>query len=193
MLLAELSAVRGRGFAIDDQEYTPGLRCVAVPIRDHLGRVAAAMSVSIPVIRADHELMARALAALATMSLEIARRLGCAQDDPLLLALCETRRAEDALARHSDPGERRARGRTRRPDRGRDAGRSGAMSLISTGTRPGRPGGPPGALIPARSRAPFLLRLYRAWPLYLALAPTLVLNRHVYVLHNRPGRSDVLL
>jgi len=86
-LLSELGAVRGRSFAVDDQEYTPGLLCVAVPIHDHLGRVAAAMSVSIPVIRTGHHQMARALAALAAGSLEIARRLGCAQDDPQLVAL----------------------------------------------------------------------------------------------------------
>ena len=86
-LLSELASVRLRGFAVDDQEYTPGLLCVAVPIHDHSGRVAAAMSVSIPVIRAGHHQLARALAALAAGGLEIARRLGCAQDDPLLVAL----------------------------------------------------------------------------------------------------------
>ena len=44
--------------------------------------------------------MAQALVALATASLEIARRLGCAQDDPLMLALCEAPRAEEALAQY---------------------------------------------------------------------------------------------
>ena len=88
-LLSELATVRLRGFAVDDQEYTPGLLCVAVPIHDHLGRVAAAMSVSIPVIRAEPRQMARALAALAAGSLEIARRLGCGRDDPQLVALSQ--------------------------------------------------------------------------------------------------------
>ena len=49
------------------------------------------------------------------------------------------------------------------------------MSVVSTSTQSSRPEGPSNALIPTQSRAPFLVRLYRAWPLYLALAPTLFL------------------
>ena len=102
-LLSELAVVEGRGFAVDDQEYTPGLLCVAVPIHDHLGRVAAAMSVSIPVIRAGHHQMARALAALAAGSLEIARRLGCGRDDPRLVALSASPPDAGLFGPHVDP------------------------------------------------------------------------------------------
>jgi DNA-binding IclR family transcriptional regulator len=86
-LLAELGTVRSQGFGIDDQEYTPGLRCVAVPIREPGGRVATAMSASIPIMRAGPEQMAAALRALAVASLGISRRLGLSDDDPRLLAL----------------------------------------------------------------------------------------------------------
>lgn len=47
-LRAELAAVRRRGFAVDDGEHRPGVRCVAAPIRDETGRVFAAVSTSGP-------------------------------------------------------------------------------------------------------------------------------------------------
>jgi IclR family transcriptional regulator, acetate operon repressor len=45
-LREELDAVRAQGFAIDDEEVAPGLRCMAVPLRNNDGRVLAAISVS---------------------------------------------------------------------------------------------------------------------------------------------------
>ena len=45
-LREELDAVRIQGFAIDDEEVAPGLRCMAVPLRRSDGRVLAAISVS---------------------------------------------------------------------------------------------------------------------------------------------------
>jgi DNA-binding IclR family transcriptional regulator len=44
----ELSSVRERGFATIRNELEPGLASIAVPIRDHHGRVVAAMSVTAP-------------------------------------------------------------------------------------------------------------------------------------------------
>jgi DNA-binding IclR family transcriptional regulator len=86
-LLSTLAAVRDRGFAVDDQEYTPGLRCVAVPIFDLDGRANAALSASIPLMRADAVQLAAALRAVAAGSLEISRRLGRAESDQRLIAL----------------------------------------------------------------------------------------------------------
>lgn len=50
---AELAAVRRQGYAEDREEYTTGVRCAAVPVYDHTGRTAAAMSVSVPLARFD--------------------------------------------------------------------------------------------------------------------------------------------
>ena len=100
LLLDELARVRGRGFGLDHEEYTPGLRCVAVPVRGHHGTVVAALSVSIPVMRAASTQLAQALAVLSESSIEIARRLGCGQDDPLLAVLRSPAQAQEALALH---------------------------------------------------------------------------------------------
>lgn len=51
LLLEELVVVSARGFAIDDEEYDEGLRCIGAPIRDHTGRVVAAIGIGGPVTR----------------------------------------------------------------------------------------------------------------------------------------------
>jgi IclR family transcriptional regulator, KDG regulon repressor len=45
-LKSVLALVRERGYAIDEQERRPGVRCIAAPIRDYSGEVIAALSVS---------------------------------------------------------------------------------------------------------------------------------------------------
>jgi IclR family transcriptional regulator, acetate operon repressor len=45
-LRADLVRIRARGYAVDDRENEPEVRCVAAPIFDHTGEVAAAVSVS---------------------------------------------------------------------------------------------------------------------------------------------------
>jgi IclR family acetate operon transcriptional repressor len=45
-LYRHLSAIKERGFAIDDCENEDGIRCIAVPVRDHTGKVVAAISIS---------------------------------------------------------------------------------------------------------------------------------------------------
>ena len=46
-LLEELSQVRARGWALADEELAPGVRSVAVPVRDGTGAVRAAMNVTV--------------------------------------------------------------------------------------------------------------------------------------------------
>ena len=46
-LAAELAAVRARGWALADEELAPGIRSVAVPVRDGTGTVRAAMNVTV--------------------------------------------------------------------------------------------------------------------------------------------------
>ena len=44
--LQELRHIRERGYSIDDSENEDGIRCVALPIRDHTGKVVAAISIA---------------------------------------------------------------------------------------------------------------------------------------------------
>jgi len=81
-----LARIRSLGFALDNEETTPGVRCVAVAIRDHQG-VAAALSTSIPRVRATPDLMAAALRLLARASLDVSRRLGSTSENGSLARL----------------------------------------------------------------------------------------------------------
>ncbi len=56
-LLDQLESVRQKGYAVDDEEYMAGLRCVAVPIFDHTKRAAYAMSVSGPSMRMTYRVI----------------------------------------------------------------------------------------------------------------------------------------
>lgn len=50
-LLAELATIRQRGFSIDNEEFSLGLRCIAAPIFDEVGLVHAAVSLAGPASR----------------------------------------------------------------------------------------------------------------------------------------------
>ncbi len=52
-LFKVLAEIRANGYARDRQETTPGVGCVAAPIRDFSGQVAAAVSVTGPVTEID--------------------------------------------------------------------------------------------------------------------------------------------
>ncbi len=45
-ILRQISQVRERGWSLDDEEHEEGVRCIAAPVFDYRGQVAAAISVS---------------------------------------------------------------------------------------------------------------------------------------------------
>jgi DNA-binding IclR family transcriptional regulator len=49
-LVAELDAVRLRGYAVDDEENEDGIRCIAAPVFDYRGDSVGAVSVSAPAV-----------------------------------------------------------------------------------------------------------------------------------------------
>lgn len=54
-LKKELEDVRNNGWASDNEEHEMGTLCIGAPIRDYTGKVVAAMSVSWPLFRFNHE------------------------------------------------------------------------------------------------------------------------------------------
>lgn len=79
-LRAELAEVRTAGYARDEGEYTRGVFCIAAPVRDHSGRVAAAMSVSVPQVRVSPAKEQQVIEALTRHADALARSLGHRRD-----------------------------------------------------------------------------------------------------------------
>jgi DNA-binding IclR family transcriptional regulator len=60
--------VRERGYAVDNEEFEEGLRCIAAPVSNHSGTVTAATSIAGPVFRitgARFSVLARAVVQVA--------------------------------------------------------------------------------------------------------------------------------
>lgn len=54
-LKKELTKIYEQGYAVDNMEHEPGVRCIAAPIRDHHSKVIASLSLSGPAIRISEE------------------------------------------------------------------------------------------------------------------------------------------
>lgn len=75
-LMKELSKIRENGYAVDDEEYNEGLKCVGAPIFDHAGNAKYAVSVSGPAIRMTTDKVKEAINIVTAAAKEISHRLG---------------------------------------------------------------------------------------------------------------------
>ena len=76
-LKAHLKQVRQNGYALDKEENEIGIRCVAAPIRDQVGEVIAAISISAPAIRIQTRTLVTSLKdQVIETALKISRKLG---------------------------------------------------------------------------------------------------------------------
>lgn len=75
-LKIEIASIRQRGYAVDDEELSLGLRCVGAPIFDYLGRPTYALSVSGPSLRMSAEKIESIQAKLRPLCRQISHQIG---------------------------------------------------------------------------------------------------------------------
>jgi len=75
-LKTELKAIRSRGYAIDNEEKEPGLRCVSAAVRGDSGKLLAALSVSGPAFRVTKERVSEIGKAVMQAAGELSYELG---------------------------------------------------------------------------------------------------------------------
>jgi len=76
-LKEHLKLVRSQGYVVDDEENEKGIRCVAAPIRNEIGMVVAATSISGPAIRVTKKRIQESLKRdIIETALKISRKLG---------------------------------------------------------------------------------------------------------------------
>ncbi|MBV2358342.1 IclR family transcriptional regulator [Thalassococcus sp. CAU 1522] len=75
-LSADLSRIRDRGYAIDDEEKNLGMRCIAAAIFDHNGEAVAGLSVSGPAARLPDQALPEIGARVAAAARELTQNLG---------------------------------------------------------------------------------------------------------------------
>jgi DNA-binding IclR family transcriptional regulator len=78
-LKAEIARIRRCGYAVDDEELSLGLRCVAAPIFDYTGKPNYALSISGPAQRMTKKKIDAIQAKLVPMCRKISRQLGAPQ------------------------------------------------------------------------------------------------------------------
>jgi IclR family acetate operon transcriptional repressor len=77
-LRRHLETVAAQGWALDDEEYAAGLRCLAAPVRDAGGEVVAAIGISGPTTRVTSERVAALAARVRRAGEQVSAELGCA-------------------------------------------------------------------------------------------------------------------
>jgi IclR family KDG regulon transcriptional repressor len=75
--IKHLKDVAKRGYALDNEEYNPGVRCVGAPVRDYTGRVVGGISVCGPSFRmTDEVLKGKIIRVVKEAGEKVSKRLG---------------------------------------------------------------------------------------------------------------------
>jgi DNA-binding IclR family transcriptional regulator len=83
-LEAELEIVRRQGYAVDDGELQPDVRCVAAPVRDREDRVIAAIGITTTAARLPYERLAPVTALVIEAAAQLSQALGWHGSDGVL-------------------------------------------------------------------------------------------------------------
>ena len=73
---SELTTIAARGYAIDDEEQSSGLRCIASNIYDEFGDPLAALSISGPTVRVSYDRVEELGARVKTTANAITQAIG---------------------------------------------------------------------------------------------------------------------
>lgn len=75
-LIEDLYKIRAQGYAIDDQEFSLGLSCIALPVRNYKNEMVAAVSVSGPSVRLSFSKVLNIQEDLKIASIKLSKYLG---------------------------------------------------------------------------------------------------------------------
>lgn len=75
-LIRELEKVAANGYALDDEEYHMGVRCLGVPITDHRGRTVASLGISGPKTRIKLDRINEYVSTMKDIAMCISRKMG---------------------------------------------------------------------------------------------------------------------
>jgi DNA-binding IclR family transcriptional regulator len=75
VLREHLQKVRKMGYAVDDEEFDPGVRCIAVPVFDFRDKVVGAIGISGPSTRITQERLPRLAGIVIEVGKEVSERM----------------------------------------------------------------------------------------------------------------------
>lgn len=75
-LALHLNTVKQLGYAIDDEERYPAVRCVAAPVRNHQAEIMAALSLSGPAVRLTYDRLPALISQLQQTAQQLSTALG---------------------------------------------------------------------------------------------------------------------
>lgn len=76
LLFSELAKVRRQGYAIDEEEFEPGLKCVGVPVYDQSGSARAALGIAGPSNRMGRDVLSVRIEAVMRVAADLSAHLG---------------------------------------------------------------------------------------------------------------------
>jgi DNA-binding IclR family transcriptional regulator len=98
----ELARIRTTGFAVDNEEHIPGIRCIAAPVRDHTDDVCASLCVVGPTSRFPQRRLAEIRDVLGATAADLSLRLGHGRQgvekNGRVRGSAERTRADDSVA-----------------------------------------------------------------------------------------------
>jgi DNA-binding IclR family transcriptional regulator len=75
-LRKQLQTIKEQGFAVDEEEYNRGVRCIGAPIFNHLGKVVAALSTTGPTVRMSYNKIHELVPHVKATAMNISKKIG---------------------------------------------------------------------------------------------------------------------